>query len=169
MQEKRSPEGLDNPISGSKIPPISGELPDRSTGNPRPGFMTPSSPSPLPEKKSNLAPCKHPRVQIVAREEDAEFVECKECGEVFEASVIGYAPKSAILVDSSTIDVESARAVAVQGDGMNAWVACPLHMVKSPKPFILIVIPLSVTVAWPAASVCCARCMVPEPDFINPS
>jgi uncharacterized Zn-finger protein len=30
--------------------------------------------------------CKHPRVQIVARDEDSEFVECKECGEVFEAS-----------------------------------------------------------------------------------
>jgi uncharacterized Zn-finger protein len=31
-------------------------------------------------------PCKHPRVQIVSREEDAEFVECVECGEVFESS-----------------------------------------------------------------------------------
>jgi hypothetical protein len=30
--------------------------------------------------------CKHPRVQIVAREEDAEFVECLLCGEVFESS-----------------------------------------------------------------------------------
>ena len=30
--------------------------------------------------------CKHPRVQIVAREEDAEFVECMVCGEIFEAS-----------------------------------------------------------------------------------
>ena len=30
--------------------------------------------------------CKHPRVQIVSREEDAEFVECLECGEIFEAS-----------------------------------------------------------------------------------
>ncbi len=30
--------------------------------------------------------CKHQRVQIVAREEDAEFVECLECGEIFEAS-----------------------------------------------------------------------------------
>ena len=30
--------------------------------------------------------CKHPRVRIVARDEDAEFVECQECGEVFEAS-----------------------------------------------------------------------------------
>ena len=33
-----------------------------------------------------MAPCKHPRVQIVAREEDAEFVECMECGEIFESS-----------------------------------------------------------------------------------
>lgn len=30
--------------------------------------------------------CHHPRVQIVAREEDSEFVECLECREVFEAS-----------------------------------------------------------------------------------
>lgn len=29
--------------------------------------------------------CKHPRVQIVSREEDAEFVECLECGDIFEA------------------------------------------------------------------------------------
>lgn len=33
-----------------------------------------------------MAKCKHPRVKIVAREEDAEFVECLECGEVFESS-----------------------------------------------------------------------------------
>lgn len=32
------------------------------------------------------APCVHPRVQIVAREEDSEFVECLECREIFEAS-----------------------------------------------------------------------------------
>lgn len=31
-------------------------------------------------------PCAHPRVQIVAREEDSEFVECLECREIFEAS-----------------------------------------------------------------------------------
>ena len=30
--------------------------------------------------------CKHPRVQIVTREEDAEFVECLECDEIFESS-----------------------------------------------------------------------------------
>lgn len=33
-----------------------------------------------------MAECKHPRVKIVAREEDVEFVECLECGEVFESS-----------------------------------------------------------------------------------
>ncbi len=31
-------------------------------------------------------PCKHPIVKIVAREEDAEFVECQTCGEVFDSA-----------------------------------------------------------------------------------
>jgi hypothetical protein len=39
-------------------------------------------PEPMPMEK----PCKHPRVRVVAREEDAEFVECQECGDVFESS-----------------------------------------------------------------------------------
>jgi hypothetical protein len=30
--------------------------------------------------------CKHPIVKIVAREEDAEFVECQQCGEVFDSA-----------------------------------------------------------------------------------
>ena len=30
--------------------------------------------------------CKHLRVQIVASEEDAEFVECLECGDIFDSS-----------------------------------------------------------------------------------
>ena len=46
--------------------------------------------SPIPPSSDSKRPmpklCKHPRVQIVARDEDSEFVECKECGEVFEAS-----------------------------------------------------------------------------------
>jgi hypothetical protein len=32
------------------------------------------------------ASCKHPNVRVVAREEDAEFVVCQTCGEVFDAS-----------------------------------------------------------------------------------
>ena len=73
-----------------KIPPIpvkkrSGRLgPKRQ----RPESMNPtqSLPSQPPEKRSDMAQCKHPRVKIVAREEDSEFVECLECGEVFESS-----------------------------------------------------------------------------------
>jgi Zn ribbon nucleic-acid-binding protein len=30
--------------------------------------------------------CKHPRVKVVSREADIEFVECLECGDVFESS-----------------------------------------------------------------------------------
>jgi hypothetical protein len=43
---------------------------------------SPASPQNAPAKQ----PCKHPRVQIVSRDEDSEFVECKECGEIFESS-----------------------------------------------------------------------------------
>ena len=44
------------------------------------------TPKPFPQPRNAKTPCKHPRVQIVSREEDAEFVECLECREVFEAS-----------------------------------------------------------------------------------
>jgi len=50
-------------------------------------------PSPQPQRnpeQSVSSPmnqkCRHPRVQIVAREEDSEFVECLECREIFESS-----------------------------------------------------------------------------------
>ncbi|HEY1658924.1 MAG TPA: hypothetical protein VGG14_11295 [Candidatus Sulfotelmatobacter sp.] len=46
------------------------------------GFMS-AKPSLQPP---NHQPCKHPRVQFVSRDEDAEFVECLECREVFESS-----------------------------------------------------------------------------------
>jgi len=39
-----------------------------------------------PEEENVMNECKHPRVRIVAREPDAEFVECLECNEVFESS-----------------------------------------------------------------------------------
>jgi len=44
-----------------------------------------SKPLPHPQNAAK-PPCKHPRVQIVSRDEDAEFVECLECREVFESS-----------------------------------------------------------------------------------
>jgi len=51
-----------------------------------PGFMTSIPPSQPSENRSTMNECKHPRVQIVAREEDVEFVECLECGDIFESS-----------------------------------------------------------------------------------
>ena len=54
----------------------------------RPELMSPSRPQQIPSKPAakETAACKHPRVRVVAREDDAEFVECLECGEVFESS-----------------------------------------------------------------------------------
>jgi hypothetical protein len=31
------------------------------------------------------SPCKHPRVRVVSRQDDVEFVECQDCGEVFDS------------------------------------------------------------------------------------
>ena len=52
-----------------------------------PDGMSPSQPekASAPQRPSMHA-CKHPRVQIVSRDEDSEFVECLECGEIFESS-----------------------------------------------------------------------------------
>jgi uncharacterized Zn-finger protein len=38
-----------------------------------------------PESEAMATICKHPRVRIVSRHEDSEFVECLECGEVFDS------------------------------------------------------------------------------------
>lgn len=48
--------------------------------------MTSIPPPQFPEPSSNLRQCKHPRVRIVSRDEESEFVECLECAEVFESS-----------------------------------------------------------------------------------
>ena len=48
--------------------------------------QNPASVNPPPEKPSIEKVCRHPRVRVVAREDDVEFVECQECGDVFEAS-----------------------------------------------------------------------------------
>ena len=39
----------------------------------------------MTDKDSMSSPCKHPRVRIVSRHEDTEYVECLECGEVFDS------------------------------------------------------------------------------------
>lgn len=42
--------------------------------------QTTPTPQPAPEA------CKHPRVRIVSRDDDAEYVECELCGDIFEES-----------------------------------------------------------------------------------
>ena len=37
------------------------------------------------DKEAMASACKHPRVRIVSRHEDSEFLECLECGEVFDS------------------------------------------------------------------------------------
>lgn len=45
-----------------------------------------AKPTPPSPSGSKPQPCKHLRVQIVSRDEEAEFVECKDCGEIFDSS-----------------------------------------------------------------------------------
>jgi hypothetical protein len=45
--------------------------------------------------------CKHPIVKIVSRDEDAEFVECQTCGEIFDSAEF-----SDIAIEESTEDEE---------------------------------------------------------------
>ena len=71
-------------MSGAKIRPILFVFTTRS-GAPIRHFMTSIPPS-VPPEKNKMSECRHPRVQIVSRDEDAEFVECLECREIFESS-----------------------------------------------------------------------------------
>jgi len=32
-----------------------------------------------------MSDCEHPRVRVVSRDEESEFVECLECGQVFDS------------------------------------------------------------------------------------
>ncbi len=45
-----------------------------------------SQPSQSPQRKVSPEQCKHPRVQIVSRDEECEYVKCQECGDVFEST-----------------------------------------------------------------------------------
>jgi hypothetical protein len=49
-------------------------------------IMTPIPPPQPPAKSNPSSQCRHPRVQIVSRDEDAEFVVCMDCGDIFDSS-----------------------------------------------------------------------------------
>jgi hypothetical protein len=38
-----------------------------------------------PKPRAMATACRHPRVRIVSRHDDTEYVECLECGEVFDS------------------------------------------------------------------------------------
>ena len=78
---------LDNRQDRLKITPIREQAPadirlDPNMNSSQNSPISKRPPEPIPMAK----PCKHPRVRVVAREEDAEFVECQECGDVFDSS-----------------------------------------------------------------------------------
>jgi hypothetical protein len=87
MALRQRAEGLDNRQDSLKIPSIREQASAEVRLDPN---MNSSQNSPIskrpPEALPMEKPCRHPRVRVVAREEDAEFVECQECGDVFESS-----------------------------------------------------------------------------------
>lgn len=78
---------LDNPWDRLKIRPIRERTLPRERHGPN---MNPIQNPPIakrsPEKTVMEKHCRHTRVRVVAREENVEFVECQECGDVFESS-----------------------------------------------------------------------------------
>jgi len=94
--------GLDKATDESKIPEFrchfsllaEDHFPDMNLNQQSPasrGFF---------QKASMEKQCRHVRVQIVAREEDAEFVECLECGDIFESSEF----KDMTIEDNSSVN-----------------------------------------------------------------
>ena len=45
----------------------------------------PANPMTAAAHPESLQSCKHPRVRVVSRDEDAEYVECDLCGDVFDS------------------------------------------------------------------------------------
>ena len=77
---------LDNICDRSTIP-LNSHLPEgfgRSVMNQTQSAAT--TPRSYPQSEPMPQKCLHPRVQVVSRDEDAEFVECLECREIFESS-----------------------------------------------------------------------------------
>jgi hypothetical protein len=52
------------------------------------------------DNASDSFPCKHPRKRLIAQDEDAEYWECLDCGEIFEPGESSGAPS----VDGSLSD-----------------------------------------------------------------
>jgi len=76
---------LDNASGRSKIP-LNSHLPE-GFGSEYMNHIQPANRAySFPQSEPMIPKCLHPRVQVVSRDEDAEFVECLECREIFESS-----------------------------------------------------------------------------------
>ena len=72
--------------SGRAKIPLNSQVPEGS-GRSVMTFTQPANRSySYPQSEAMSQTCRHPRVQVVSRDEDAEFVECLECREIFESS-----------------------------------------------------------------------------------
>jgi len=49
-------------------------------------YNLPHNDNPIGSEPLMNTVCKHPKVRVVAREDDVEFVECLDCGEVFDSN-----------------------------------------------------------------------------------
>ena len=49
------------------------------------GIAAWEQPQELQTHRTMATACKHPKVRIVSRHDDTEYVECLECGEVFDS------------------------------------------------------------------------------------
>ncbi|HEV3041108.1 MAG TPA: hypothetical protein VHA33_25305 [Candidatus Angelobacter sp.] len=77
---------LTTSITGIKYPQfVTGKGKESASSNMNPVQYLPIAKRPS-EPTDMKKICRHPRVRVVAREEDAEFVECQECGDVFDSS-----------------------------------------------------------------------------------
>jgi len=66
--------------------PLNSQLP-RGVGRGVMSYIQPTNTThSYPQSETMAHPCLHPRVQVVSRDEDSEFVECLECREIFESS-----------------------------------------------------------------------------------
>ena len=76
---------LDFACGRAKIP-VNSHLPE-GFGQGVMNYIQPANSSrSYPQGEAMAQPCLHPRVQVVSRDEDSEFVECLECREIFESS-----------------------------------------------------------------------------------
>ena len=88
MSLPRTRQPLDNGRDGLKIPAIREQAMAevRLGPNMNPSQNSSSISRRPPEQVYMEKTCRHPRVRVVARDEDSEFVECQECGDVFDSS-----------------------------------------------------------------------------------